>query len=172
MRYFLLFLLLFTIADFVQAQSVKKSQLASLTQRIGYTEIEIRYSRPVARGRTLFGAQGLEKYGRTWMPGADQASVFSVNTPILVEGQRLEPGQYSIWTVPGEKTWTFILNRKSDVFHTNYPEGQDAVRVEVASEGGSHMEVMAFYFPEVGPDSAVLRLHWGKTIVPITVSLP
>ncbi len=31
------------------------------------------------------------------------------------------------------------------------------------------MEVLAFYFPIVAPDSTVLHLHWGTTIVPITI---
>ncbi len=31
------------------------------------------------------------------------------------------------------------------------------------------MEVLAFYFPIVAPDSNVLRLHWDTTIVPMTI---
>jgi hypothetical protein len=46
------------------------------------------------------------------------------------------------------------------------------LRVPVSPESGQHMEVMAWYFPVVAPDSAVLRLHWGTTIVPIRIRAP
>ena len=63
-----------------------------------------------------------------------------------------------------------IFSHAVDVFHIPYPgEAQDALRVTVAPEQGGPMEVLAFYFPVVGPDSAVLRLHWGTTIVPIRI---
>ena len=63
-----------------------------------------------------------------------------------------------------------IFSRALGVFHIPYQgEARDALRVAVAPEQGGHMEVLAFYFPVVGPDSAVLRLHWGTTIVPILI---
>src|SRR5438046_9965045 len=66
--------------------------------------------------------------------------------------------------------WTVILSRGVDVWHTQYPgESLDALRISVVPEQGDHMEVLAFYFPIVTSDSTVLRLHWGTTIVPITI---
>ena len=63
-----------------------------------------------------------------------------------------------------------ILSRGVDVWHTQYPgESLDALRISVVPEQGDHMEVLAFYFPIVTSDSTVLRLHWGTTIVPITI---
>jgi hypothetical protein len=56
------------------------------------------------------------------------------------------------------------------VFHTPYPgEQHDALRLAVTPEAGAHMEVLAFYFPVVAPDSAVLRMHWGTTVVPLRI---
>ena len=75
-----------------------------------------------------------------------------------------------MWTIPTPDRWTVIFSHAVDVFHIPYPgEAQDALRVTVAPEQGGPMEVLAFYFPVVGPDSAVLRLHWGTTIVPIRI---
>jgi hypothetical protein len=34
------------------------------------------------------------------------------------------------------------------------------------------MEVLAFYFPVVGEYDAVLRLHWGATVLPIRIEVP
>jgi hypothetical protein len=57
--------------------------------------------------------------------------------------------------------------RALHVFHIPYPgESHDALRVTVTPAQGSYMEVLAYEFPVVGPDSATLELHWGTTIVP------
>ena len=65
---------------------------------------------------------------------------------------------------------TVIFSRAVNVWHTPYPgESLDALRVTVVPEHGSHMEVLAYYFSVVAPDSAVLRLHWGTSIVPLVI---
>jgi hypothetical protein len=63
-----------------------------------------------------------------------------------------------------------ILSRAAHVFHIPYPgESSDALRVDVTPERGSHMETLAIYFPVVLRDEAVMRIHWGETIVPIRI---
>jgi hypothetical protein len=63
--------------------------------------------------------------------------------------------------------WTLILSRAAHVFHEPYPEGRDAIRFPVTPTAGQYVETLAFYFPLVDADSALLYLHWGKTVVPI-----
>lgn len=154
-------------ASDASAQRVRASQKGSVMQMVGDTRITVEYSRPVARGRDLFGA--LVPFGKIWMPGADWASTIEFSEDVTVAGTQVRAGKYSIWTIPGEKEWTYILNDKYRTYHTSYPKGHDAVRFTVTPETGGHMETMAFYFAVVGPDSAVMNLHWGETIVPITI---
>lgn len=151
-----------------RGQAVAWSQHGTVSQRVGQTDIAIAYNRPVARGRALFGR--LVPWGRVWHPGADSATTISFSRDVLIEGQELAAGPYTLWTIPTPDRWTVIFSRAVGVFHIPYPgEDQDALRVTVTPEQGGHMEVLAFYFPVVGPDSAVLRLHWGTTIVPIHI---
>src|ERR1051325_11035541 len=56
----------------IPLDQVSKSQAGAIGQRVATTEITLTYSRPVARGRQLFGA--LVPYGQVWTPGADQAT--------------------------------------------------------------------------------------------------
>ena len=63
------------------------SQFSSVTQRVGYTDIEVRYRRPVARGRELFG--GIIDWGRIWTPGADSATTLAFSTDVRVNGRAL-----------------------------------------------------------------------------------
>ncbi len=146
-----------------------RSQHGSVSQHIQGTEVTISYNRPVARGRALFGS--LVAWNRIWHPGADSATTISFSKDVTIDGQPLKAGRYSLWTIPEEsKPWTVIFNRGVGGWHTSYPgESQDALRLSVRTETGAHMETLTYYFPVVDADSAVLRLHWGTVIVPLTI---
>ncbi len=157
--------------EIIPLDKVSKSQAAAVSQRIANTEITLTYSRPVARGRELFGA--LVPYDQVWNPGADRATALSASRDITVNGEALTAGRYSIWASPGAEAWTLIFSRAADVYHTPYPgPEQDALRLTVKPERGSHMEALTFYFPVVEGKDAVLRLHWGEVIVPLAISVP
>jgi hypothetical protein len=157
--------------EIIPLEKVSKSQPAAVSQRIANTEATITYSRPVARGRDLFGA--LVPYGQVWNPGADRASAIALTRDVQINGQPLAAGRYSIWTIPNADRWTLIFSRAADVYHTPYPgPQQDALRLEVAPEQGPHMEALAFYFPTVEGKEAVLRLHWGTVMVPLAIRVP
>lgn len=149
------------------AQTVRRSQLGTVTQRIGTTDVAVVYRRPVARGRTLFG--GLVPWGRAWTPGADSATTIAFSHDVLVDGHELAAGTYSLWAIPEPDAWTMIFSKAQPVFHIPYPEGEDVLRVTAKPATGAHMEVLTFYFPIVEPDSAILALHWGTTVVPLSI---
>ena len=149
------------------AQAIRKSQLASVMQMVGATRIEIIYHRPVARGRDLFGS--LVPWGRIWSPSADTAAIFKSTSDLDIGSARLPAGSYSIWAIPDRQSWTIIFSSVVPVFHVRYPEGKDVLRVKVNPHAGDHMETLAFYFPMVDADSTMLNLHWGKTVVPLSI---
>ncbi len=153
-----------------RAQGIPFSQHGTVSQRVGYTDISIEYNRPVARGRRLFGDHAVVPYGQIWHPGADSATTITFSKAVLIEGRPLAAGSYTLWTLPGPEEWTVIFSRAVHVFHIPYPgERQDVLRVTVKPEAGAHMDALAYYFPVVAPDSAVLRLHWGETVVPVRI---
>ena len=141
---------------------------------MAFTDISVVYGRPVARGRVLFGDSALVKYGNIWHPGADSATRVSFTHDVLLEGKPVKAGEYSVWLIPrGSGAWTFILSRAAHVFHQPYPgEASDYLRLEVVPERGAHMETLAFYFPVVLRDEAVMRVHWGEMMLPLKVKAP
>ncbi len=153
-----------------EAPKIKPSQHGSVSQRVADTTIALEYNRPVARGRDLFGA--LVPYGKIWCPCADDATTIELSTGVKIDGQDLAAGKYSVWTIPNDGKWTVIFNRRAATWHTRYPDGQDALRLEVATRQGSHMETLAFYFPAVDGKKAELVFHWGTTIVPLSIEVP
>ncbi len=81
------------------------------------TRLEVQYNRPFKKGREIFGA--LVPYDKVWRTGANEATTFSSNKNLLVDGQSLPLGTYTLWTVPNDSTWIVYFNTK------DYPWGVD-----------------------------------------------
>lgn len=154
------------------AAAQRRSQFGSVSQTVNETVIDIEYNRPVARGRTLFG--GIVHWGEYWTPGANEATTIEFSGAVLVDGHELPAGRYTMWMIPrADGPWAWIFSNALDVWHVPPPgEEQEQLRIPLEPMEGAHVEVLAFYFPEVGPDSATLRLHWGTTMVDIPIRLP
>jgi len=154
------------------AQTYPFSQRGSVMQNVAFTTITITYGRPVARGRALFGQ--LVPWDSIWHPGADSATVIRFDHDVLLNDQAVKAGEYSVWLIPRERQpWSFILNKQAHVFHKPYVgEATEALRIDVVPETASHMETLAYYFPVVLREDAVLRIHWGETVVPIRIRAP
>ena len=170
----LAFPLLLASALSCKAQGYPFSQRARVDQTVAFTDISIVYGRPVARGRTLFGDSALVKWNAVWHPGADSATRVTFSHDVKLEGHDVKAGEYSLWLIPrASAPWTVILSRAAHVFHLPYPgEASDAYRFDVKPERGAHMETLAFYFPVVLRDEAVMRLHWGEMVVPVRIKAP
>lgn len=160
------------IGHTAEAQGFPFSQRATLSQNIAFTRIDIEYGRPVARGRELFGK--LVPWDSVWHPGADSATRIKFSHDVIVQGKALAAGDYSLWLIPrGNRPWTLIFSRKAHVFHTPYPgSASDVLRIEILPETGFHMESLALYFPMVLRNDAIMRIHWGAVMLPVTIKAP
>jgi hypothetical protein len=149
------------------AQSPRPSQRAEILQMLDSNQIRVRYIRPVARGRALFGS--LVKYGKVWTPSADSAMLISFSKDVEIEGKPLKAGSYSVWAIPDSAQWTLIFNKTARAFHLNYPEGDDVLRVTARVESLPHVETLTASFPLVDARKAVFQLQWGTTAVPFRI---
>ena len=90
--------------------------------------ITITYGRPSMRGRKIFGS--LIIYGRIWMPGADEATIIQTTKDLQFGEVLLPAGSYSFYTLTGETSWKFIINKQTGQFHTVYNQDQDFARLD------------------------------------------
>ena len=74
----------------------------------GDLKITVVYNRPSKKGRVIFGE--LVPYGKVWRTGANEATTFETSKDLTFGGKTLKAGKYSLWTVPGEHSWTIIFN--------------------------------------------------------------
>lgn len=70
--------------------------------------ITIDYCSPYKKDRKIFG--GLVPYGQVWRTGANEATTFDTSADLMISGERLPAGKYTLWTIPGEDHWEVIFN--------------------------------------------------------------
>ena len=148
------------------------SPACTLKQRVGLTDIEIVYSRPGVKGRTIFG--GIVPYGQVWRTGANQATKITFSTAVKLEGHEIPAGTYALFTIPGENEWTIILNKNTNQWGAfQYNTNDDLVRFNVTpvTLADTTVETFAIEFNRIRDESAVLELVWEKTVVPIRLDV-
>lgn len=101
-------LLLFLGYRYMLSETKKHSPEQNLAYKIQDLELKLYYSQPSKKGRDIFG--GLVPYGEVWRTGANEPSTFTTNQEISFGGVQVPAGTYSLWTIPGEREWTVILN--------------------------------------------------------------
>ncbi|MCU0320681.1 MAG: DUF2911 domain-containing protein [Flavobacteriales bacterium] len=104
----LLAVLAFVGFQFMKAQTKKASPEETVTFFLNDLTVEITYSRPYKKGRAIFGA--LVPYGKVWRTGANEATTFTINKDIVFGDRPVKAGTYTLWTIPGEREWSVILN--------------------------------------------------------------
>ncbi len=144
------------------------SQGATVKQTIGLNDVTITYSRPGVKGRKIWG--GLVPWNAVWRTGANSATTIQVTEDVVVEGQPLPAGTYSLHTIPGEKEWTLIFNKEANQWGSySYDAAKDAVRVKVTPVPGPAQEWMQFRFEDPTLNSARVVLAWENLQVPFTI---
>ena len=175
----------------------RPSQKASVMQTIGVTDVTITYSRPGVKGRKIWGDawKGAENanstatlddqnerpkdavivpYGHVWRSGANEATTFAVTDDVLINGQKLAAGTYSLHTIPGKTEWTIILNSDAGQWGSFfYDEKKDALRVLAKPQFvADNQEWLMYSMPNVTANSAQVVIRWEKLALPFTVEVP
>src|SRR5213075_1165178 len=146
------------------------SQRASVTQRIGLTDITITYHRPAVGGREIWGKT--IPYGKVWRAGANENTTITFTDDVTVEGKPLAAGSYGLHTFPDKDQWTIIFSKNSTSWGSfSYDEKEDALRVTTKPHAAESFEVLTYVFDDVKPDSATAVLRWEKLAVPFHVSV-
>jgi hypothetical protein len=195
---FALLLLCCAHSALAQAPAVRlprPSQKASVMQTVGVTDITITYSRPGVKARKIWGDAPAEAsagtatlddaskrakdapivpYGHVWRTGANEATTFAVTDDVLINGQKLPAGTYSLHTIPGRDEWTIIFNSDAGQWGSfTYDEKKDVLRVKTKPQtAADNQEWLLYSFTDVTPNTAKIAIRWEKIVVPFTVEVP
>ncbi len=150
----------------------RPSPYDSATIELGEGVAKICYGRPALKGRTMLGGAAVP-YDTLWRTGANEPTTIHLNVPATIAGMEVEPGSYSLYTVPREgDTWTLIVNRSTSQWghESNYTDdvrAQEVGRADVTAESiEERIELLTIRPLEDGSGAA---LEWQSTRVRIPI---
>lgn len=138
---------------------------------LGGAELWVDYSRPMKRGREVFG--NVVPWNTVWRTGANAATQFNTTVDLVIGGAAVPAGKYTLWTLPTPTGWKLIINRQTGQWGTVYAPDSNLVQVDLRVEGlAAPVEqfVIAFDPQSGGGGGAVLRMEWDRTRVTVPVA--
>ena len=149
------------------------SPLGKISQRVGLTDIDIAYSRPGVKGRTIFGE--LVSFGKIWRTGANSNTKITFSSDVMMDGQTLKAGSYGLYSIPNKDTWEIIFYSEAD--KNGVPRDWDDTKIaaKTSVKVGSmpmNIETFTIAFNDVTSTSTIIGLLWEKTYVGIKIEVP
>lgn len=164
-----------------QINTPRASQQATISQRVGISDVSITYARPSVGGREIWGnvvPYGLNNLGfgtstaAPWRAGANENTTITFTHDAQVEGKSIKAGTYGLhFEVKPDNTATLILSKDANAWGSFFYEpSMDALRADISTVEVPHHEQLTFEFNDVKPNSTTVMLAWEKKGFPFTVS--
>lgn len=151
-------------------------------ERIGLTEVTIKYNRPGVKGREgkIWGTLVPEGFFKPdfsnntstpWRAGANENTTISFSNDVKIEGKELPAGTYGLFVAYKPDQSTVIFSKNSTSWGSYfYNEKEDALRVDVKPvSNDKSKEWMTFEFADQTDSTATVQLAWEKLIIPFKV---
>lgn len=157
---------------------------ASVSERIGITDVTLNYNRPALKGRegkiwgqlVHFGYKdlgfGISKEA-PWRAGANENTTISFSTDVTIDGKPLAAGTYGLMMGVQENDVTVIFSKNSSSWGSYfYDAKEDALRVAVKPQKDQPtVERLKYEFMNETDSTAVVALLWEKWVIPFTVGV-
>lgn len=159
LKYLLLLLSLISIGALQAQKEERKSPKATVKENLAGINLVINYGQPSARGREIFG--GLVPYGEVWRAGANEATTFSVDRDVDINGQKLLQGKYALFILPKkDEQWEIIFNKEYDQWGAfDYDEKKDVLRVKLSPIENEMTEKLTYSIT----DDGWVKIAWDTT---------
>jgi hypothetical protein len=153
-----------------QLKTPAPSPLQTIKQAFALSDISVEYSRPSAKGRTVYG--DVVPFGKIWRTGANQATKITFGEDVKVEGNDLKAGTYALYTTPNKDSWDIMfykdLTLGGDV--SSYKTENEVLKIKVKPQTlSNHIETFTIDFGDLKSNSANISLLWEKTMVTFNV---
>lgn len=157
------------LSGYAQIELPSLSPEAEFRQTVGYTNFTVKYGRPSVRGRTIMG--DLVPFGKLWRTGGGPPTIVSFDRDVVIGDKTVVAGSYILVTIPGEQTWTVMLNANTSrliVLDEEYDIATETARVVIESKPFPFLETFTI-IPEISGNSLYLILSWENTSVRIEI---
>ena len=168
-KLFLALLIGISLSATAQIRLPQPSPGASVSQVVGTTDITVKYSRSLLRGRDVFG--GVVAYDKVWRTGANGTNQITISNDVMIGGQKLAAGTYGIFSIPTAGDWTLIFNKDITAQEATYSQEKDALRITVKPVTVAKTEAFTIDFTGLSDSTADMNIYWSdkKIVAPITI---
>jgi hypothetical protein len=157
-----------------QVMAPAPSPFCKIEQKVGLTDVTLEYSRPSAKGRTVFG--DLVPYGKPWRAGANAVTKVSFSTDVNVGGSDLKAGSYALLITPQRDSWQLhFFNYDKGSWSSYIAEGAPvaAAVVTIKTIGiPMHVESWTIGVGGLKSDGAGIDFLWEKTFAQLPITVP
>lgn len=172
-----IFLIFVAYNVYAFATTKNKSPEETITFKDGDLTVSVFYNRPYKKDRVIFGE--LVPFGKVWRTGANEATTFTTNETLMIGGESLAAGTYTLWTIPEADQWEVIFNEKAydwgvtmkdlEVVASREADG-DVLNVKVPV-GTTGSVVEQFTISLVGGEgsSFIMVLEWDQTRIEVPI---
>lgn len=165
-------LLRFVVGPIMISQTKKHSPEQNITHHQGDLEVKAFFCSPSKKGRVIFGE--LVPYNEVWRTGANEASTFTTNKDLVINGKELPKGTYSLWTIPAKESWQVIFNSEmyewgvkfSDQNPSRDPQTDALIATVPVSKSLTVAENFTISFSEA-EEGTIMMFAWDDTVVPV-----
>ncbi len=166
-------LLFVSFYGFSQLKTPSASTASEIEQVVGLTEIEVEYNRPSKRGRVIFG--NLVPFGKIWRTGANSGTEISFSTDVSINGENINKGTYSIFSIPNEDSWQIIFYSDLDLWSVprNWEESKIIFQSNFKSNTNNKLvETFSISFEDITNNNVNLVFSWDDTNVIVPIDVP
>ncbi|GAB4336118.1 MAG: hypothetical protein OHK0038_14230 [Flammeovirgaceae bacterium] len=109
-----------------------------------------------------------------WRAGANETTVISFSHDVLVEGQKLQAGNYGLHIIVNPEEWTLIFNKNANSWGSYfYREEDDALRVKIKPEKSPNFnEWLTYEFENRRLNTCTAALLWEDIKAPFKIEVP
>lgn len=152
-----------------EAEPERASPHESVSATVGEANITVTYGRPYKKGRDIYG--GLVPLNEVWRTGADEATTLESDRDLMIGALHVPAGKYGMFTIPGESSWTLIVNKVADQWGAfSYAEGEDLGRVEMSvSELDEMLEQLTISIAAGEGSNGTLSIDWDMTSASVPI---
>ena len=150
--------------------------------------IEVRYGRPLKRGRDIFGADDYREHlndgAPIWRAGANQTTRLITDVPLVFTTTAIAPGEYTLFIDLGATPWEFIVsswpaqvsydagNREALFGAFEYTPGRDLVRIPMTVETlPRSFDQLSWQFLDITDTGGTLALLWDTKLASVAFTL-
>ena len=161
----LLFTILLFQFSYTQLQSPVASPRAKVSQKVGLVNINLDYSRPSKKGRTIFG--NIVPFDQIWRTGANQATSISFSDDVKINNQLVEAGEYHVYSVPRENSLDLVIYKKTDAWGSLKSFDESLIKARVTSDFYDlpfSIETFTISFGDISNAGASLNISWDNKV--------